>query len=203
MSSSVQETANNNQPLPQAKVDNNQPESDAFKNIQAVSSKDNILGDLNAPIKIVQFSDLQCGFCKIFFTTIKQIVKEYNGKVALVYRHHPVLSGKGGNSYLVAEATECAKELGGQNKFWEYLDNFIKARENNRELSENLLIELAKETGFDSDKFTSCLKSGKYSSKIDTQSNDAQKSGARGVPYSVLILNNKPTSVILGNYPIR
>lgn len=191
---------NNNQLLPLAGEGGNQQE--AFKNIQAVDPKDNILGDPNAPIKIVMFSDLQCGFCKMFLITMKQIVEEYDGKVALVYRHHPILSDKEGPSYLAAEATECARELGGQNKFWEYLDNFIKARENNREPLRGLFIELAKETGIDSNKFTSCLESGRHSSRIDVQSNDAQRAGARGVPFSVLVLNNEPTSVISGNYPI-
>ncbi|MCH7759719.1 thioredoxin domain-containing protein, partial [Patescibacteria group bacterium] len=46
-------------------------------NIKAVSSDDHIKGDLNALVKIVEFSDIECPFCKRFHITMQRIMDEY------------------------------------------------------------------------------------------------------------------------------
>ena len=95
-------------------------------NIRSVSGNDHILGNVNAPIKIVEFSDLECPFCKSFHQTMKKIMEEYgkSGKVAWVYRHFPIdqLHSKARKE---AEATECAAEQGGEIKFWGYIDRLF------------------------------------------------------------------------------
>ena len=55
-----------------------------------VSANDHINGDIDAPIKLVLFSDMQCPFCKSFHATLKQVMNEYNGQVAIIYRHLPL-----------------------------------------------------------------------------------------------------------------
>lgn len=83
-------------------------------------SDDHILGDANAPVTIIEYSDFQCPFCRAFFNdTYGQLKKNYidTGKAKLVYRHFPLdfhpMAPKS------AEAVECA---GAQNKFWEMHD---------------------------------------------------------------------------------
>ena len=58
--------------------------------MKPVSDGDHILGDKNASVKIVEFSDTECPFCKRFHTTMQQVVKDNNGQVAWVYRHFPL-----------------------------------------------------------------------------------------------------------------
>src|SRR3989344_4359654 len=53
-----------------------------------VSAGDHILGNPEAPIKIIEFSDTECPFCKKVHPTLKEIISNYgkSGQVAWVYR---------------------------------------------------------------------------------------------------------------------
>lgn len=78
-----------------------------------------ILGNKNAPVIIIEFSDLQCPFCKRFMNdTFPEIKKDYidKGKAKFAFRHFP-LSSIHPNARLAHEAALCANE---QSKFWEY-----------------------------------------------------------------------------------
>jgi protein-disulfide isomerase len=78
-----------------------------------------LLGDKNAKVTIVEFSDFQCPFCEAFYTdTLSQLKKEYldTGKAHLAFRHFPIESLHP-NAPTAHEAAECANEQG---KFWEY-----------------------------------------------------------------------------------
>lgn len=84
-----------------------------------------ILGDQNAKITIVEFSDFQCPFCESFFTsTFPELKKNYidTGKVKLAFRHYPLTSIHP-NAETAHNAAECANEQG---KFWEYHDLLFK-----------------------------------------------------------------------------
>ncbi|MFA6898331.1 MAG: thioredoxin domain-containing protein, partial [Candidatus Paceibacterota bacterium] len=61
-------------------------------NLKAVSADEHILGNPNAQLKIVEFSDTECPFCKTFHTTMQQIVSKYGktGEIAWIYRHFPL-----------------------------------------------------------------------------------------------------------------
>ena len=76
-------------------------------------------------MKVVEFSDLECPFCKRFHATMQQTVAAYGGQVAWVYRHFPIdqLHSKAPKE---AEATECAAELGGNDKFWAYTNRLME-----------------------------------------------------------------------------
>jgi len=79
---------------------------------------DHIMGNPEAPIMIIEYSDLECPFCKRFSGTMKEIVSESNGNVAWVYRHwivHPGALAKAG-------AAECVTKLKGNDAFWKYVD---------------------------------------------------------------------------------
>lgn len=90
-----------------------------------ISAADHIWGDPNAPVKIIEYSDLQCPFCQRFHPTMQQIVTEYKGQVAWVYRHFP-LEQIHPHARKEAEAAECAAELGGNNAFWVFVDALFK-----------------------------------------------------------------------------
>lgn len=89
--------------------------------MRPVSRDDHILGDINAEIIIVEYSDLDCPFCKVFHNTMHQVVEKSEGKVAWVYRHYPIPQLHP-NAPKKAEETECAWELGGNEAFWKYTD---------------------------------------------------------------------------------
>lgn len=81
-----------------------------------------VRGKSDAPVMIVEFSDFQCPFCSRVHPTVKQVIKEYGDKVALVYKHFP-LNSIHPRAQKAAEAAECAKDQG---KFWEFHDQLIE-----------------------------------------------------------------------------
>ena len=104
------------------------PKDPALDKVEPVSDKDHLLGNPSAPVKIVEYSDLDCPFCKTFHATLQQIMEDYGkqGKVAWVYRHFP-LAQLHPDAPRKAEATECATELGGQQAFWALTDQIMSA----------------------------------------------------------------------------
>lgn len=163
----------------------------SINNIKPVTQEDHIRGNPQAPVKIVEFSDLECPYCKRFHTTMKQILTTYKDKVAWVYRHFP-LDSLHPKARKEAEATECAAELGGNEKFWEYVDRIFEITPSNNGLDLDKLPQIAEEIGLDRVKFESCLNSGKYASKIAQHLADAVNSGAKGTPFNIVIaLNGK------------
>ena len=99
--------------------DNNAIETAKENNVKNVSSADHIRGNPNAKVKVIEFSDPECPFCKRFHKTMNQIIDEYgkSGQVAWVYRHFP-LDAIHSKARKESEALECANEQGGSAKFW-------------------------------------------------------------------------------------
>lgn len=159
------------------------PKSGAFRPVDA---SDHILGDPNAPVKIIEYSDLECPFCKRFHPTMQQVLEAYNGQVAWVYRHFP-LDSIHPKARREAEATECAAELGGNAKFWEYVEELFRITPSNNGLNLSLLPQIAESVGLDAAQFNTCLNSGKYEDKVDRDLQEAIAAGARGTPYSIIV----------------
>src|SRR3989344_8831460 len=147
-------------------VNNQQPQqvvqqTGDLEQMKPVTAEDHIRGDINAPVKIVEYSDTECPFCKRFHNTMKQVVAEYGSQVAWVYRHFP-LDSLHEKARKEAEATECAAELGGNEKFWAYLDRLMEVTPSNDGLDSAELPKIAAYVCLDVTQFNTCLSSGKY-----------------------------------------
>lgn len=177
-----------------------QPQDTSFTNIEPVSKNDYIRGNKNAPIMIVEYSDLECPFCKNFHNTMKDVVEAYGDDVAWVYRHAP-LDELHKNARKEAEAVECAGDLGGNDGFWAYMDRLIDITPSNDGLALSKLPEIAEYVGLNRAKFESCLASGKFAEKIQAQFNNVTQSGFRGTPYSVIVVEGTPVDIIPGALP--
>lgn len=172
------------------------------ESIKPISDIDHIFGDSDASVKIVEFSDLECPFCKKFHFTMRKIMDEYgaDGRVAWIYRHFP-LDALHSQARKEAVATECANELGGNEKFWQYVDKIFEITPSNNDLDLELLPKFADELGFDKNNFGVCLNSKRYNEHIQADVDDAQNSGAQGTPYTVVIVSNGKKFVINGAQP--
>lgn len=85
----------------------------------AVSEEDDhLLGSETAQVKIIEYSDFECPYCKNFHETLKKIVAESNGSVSWVYRHWPIHQ----NSLEKLIAAECVAKIKGTDAFWKYTD---------------------------------------------------------------------------------
>jgi protein-disulfide isomerase len=109
-----------------------------------------------------------------------------SGKVAWVYRHFP-LDQLHSKARKEAEATECAGELGGNEKFWSYLDRLMEITPANNGLDLAELPKIAQYVGLDVSKFNACLDSGKYAKKVQEQLTNAEATGGRGTPWSIVV----------------
>ena len=89
--------------------------------IRPLTTGDHIRGDADAPVKIIEFSDLQCPYCKSFHPIMQQVMDQYQGQVVWAYRHLP-LESIHSSARPLAEGSECAARLGGNDAFWQYVD---------------------------------------------------------------------------------
>ena len=170
-------------------------------NLVSVTEKDHIIGDKNAELVIVEYSDTECPFCKTFHKTMKEVVQNYDGKVAWVYRHFPIaqLHSKASKE---AEATECAAELGGNQGFWKYLDKIFETTNSNNSLDPNELPKIATAIGLDGNAFNACLSSSRYAELVKKSVEEAIKAGALGTPYSVIVTRDGQKILINGAEPL-
>ncbi len=171
-------------------------------NMVPVGLTDHIQGNISAPVTIVEYADTDCPFCKEYNNTLHQIMNTYtHGEVAWVYRHfafHP-------NAPKEAEATECAAKLGGNDKFWQYLDLVFSKKDFTKTpyvgLDPKELPVLAGSIGLDKAAFNDCLGSGQFTQKIADDYQNAVKAGAEGTPYSILVTHAGKIAITSGAVP--
>jgi protein-disulfide isomerase len=170
--------------------------------MKPISAEDHILGNPGASVIIVEYSDTECPFCKQFHQTLRRVMNEYgkDGKVAWVYRHFPIdsLHPKARKE---AEALECANELGGSEKFWQYTNLLYETTPSNNGLDPAELPKMATTVGLDAKAFSSCLSSGRYAAKVEAQYQDAVGTGAQGTPNSILLTSDGTKTVVEGAQP--
>lgn len=188
-------------PTPQAGVGTPTTEETPEITVAPVTESDHILGNPNAPMVIVEYSDFDCPFCKNFHETMQQIMAEYgkDGKVAWVYRHFP-LQQLHPNAPKIAEASECVAKLGGNDAFWKFADSVFGERGINEPTAMTRLAEFAKSAGANEAKFNECFTAGTFTQAIADDVNEAVAAGARGTPYSLILIGGQQI-VINGAQP--
>lgn len=167
---------------------------DAFGQ-QAVTKDDHIRGNPNAPIVMVEYSDLECPYCKNFHTTMHTLMDTYgkSGDMAWVYRHFPLSFHT--KAQKEAEATECIAEQLGEDKFWDYVDQIYAITPSNNKLEASELPRLATAVGADLEKFNECLVSGQTAPKVAADITIGREAlGPQGGTPHTLILLKKPVT---------
>lgn len=192
------ETSNN--PGPQAIAEQ---QSGNLEQMTAITSEDHIRGNPNAPVKIVEYSDMECPFCKRFHSTMQQVMDEYgkDGKVAWVYRHFP-LDSIHSKARPEAVAAECANEIGGNDAFWKFTDRFFEITpSNNQTQIETVIPQIVREIGLDENAFQTCFESGKYDQHIQDNLDNAIATGGNGTPWSIVVTANGKKYPLSGAQP--
>lgn len=172
------------------------------KTMRPVSeSRDHIRGNPDAPVTIVEYSDFECPFCKRFHPTVKQIVEESKGNVRWVYRHFP-LDELHSKARKEAAASECAAELGGNDAFWKFADRFYELTPSNNNTDiQTVLPRVARDIGLDSEKFSSCLASGRYDGRVAEDHDNALATGGNGTPWSLVVSRKGKVYPLSGAQP--
>lgn len=172
-------------------------------NVRPVSSDDHIRGNPDAPVKIVEYSDFECPFCKRFHSTMQQVMDEYgeDEQVAWIYRQFPLdqLHSKARGE---AVASECAADIGGNDAFWEFTDRFFELTPSNNQTNiDTILPQIAREIGIDQDLFQACLEGNKFDRHVQDDVENATATGGGGTPWSVVIAPNEATFPLSGAQP--
>ncbi len=164
------------------------PQTGDFTKVQPVIASDHIMGNANAPVKVIEFADLECPYCQQFHQTMEQISQQYATSVAWVFRNYPIpeLHPKAPHE---AQAAECAAKLGGNAVYWKYIDTLYATTPANNGLDPAELPQIASQVGLDVNAFNSCLSSTYGQDIITKQSQEAIADGALGTPYSIVMLN--------------
>lgn len=152
---------------------------------------DHILGNPNAPIKLVEYMDLECPHCKIFNTTMQQVMQYYDqakpGMIAWVERPFP-LAQIHSKAPEEAQAAECAAAQGGDAEYYKYIDEIFAVTPSDNGLDLAQLPAIAQKDGLDVTKFNQCVSSGQFAKRVQDSYNEAIKAGGQGTPYTLIMV---------------
>jgi protein-disulfide isomerase len=162
------------------------------ESVKPIAKEDNLIGNLEAPVQIIVYSDFSCPFCSDFKDTMDIVKKEFAGKTVIAFRHFFISSHI--NAFPAALASECAGEQG---KFWEMHDKLFELNKSNSLSAENYG-KSAKEIVLDEKKFNNCLIKGTYKEKIAKSVLDAKSIGVIGTP--TVFVNG---DLLTGAYPME
>ena len=160
------------------------------------NSQDHWRGNTNARYVWVEYSDLECPFCKRIHPDLVKLTSE-NPDIAWVFRHYPLpFHPKAQKS---AEAVECAQELGGTEAFWKMNDAIF---EKMPDLELTQLSDVASEIGLDSAAFQQCVDSGKFANKVKSEQEEGTKAGVQATPTGVIYdMKTGKTKLVEGALP--
>lgn len=166
-------------------VENDSPIAEDLPSVVDIKMGSNqVLGDKNAPVQIIEFSDFQCPFCRSFWEgAYSEIKSKYidTGKVALEFRDYPLDFHPA--AVISARAARCA---GDQNMFWQMHDKIFS--EQAEQGTGTIYYEAsdiknwAKEIGLNTQTFNTCLDSDKYADDVQDDFKAGQKYGVSGTP---------------------
>ncbi len=149
-----------------------------YLKLPAIQDNDIAIGPKDARVRIIEFSDFQCPYCRTFHADMAKALKEYDGKVLFVYKHLPL------SFHLQAEnaalAASCAYEQG---KFQSYADHlFARQDEWGKTVGTQRFKDYAWNLGLNGRMFTQCLDTKKYQDKVDGDMAEAASFSISGTP---------------------
>jgi protein-disulfide isomerase len=138
-----------------------------------------VLGQADAKVTIVEFSDFQCPFCGRVVDTVKQIEKNYGKDVRVAFKHNPLPMHP--DAPYAAKAAVAASRQG---KFWEMHDKLFEATNSHKPdaLKPAAILEMAKQIGLDTDRFLKDVDAPATADQITADQAQARQIGAQGTP---------------------
>jgi len=133
------------------------------------------IGSSNPKLTIVEFGDFNCPLCANSYKKIRDISINYEKDVKIIYRDFPVRE----SSIELATAGRCAGEQG---LFWPMYDKLFQNQSQFNSEKPNQVIEMAKQIGVDTNKFTECLASNKFLNNIKKDFTDGEIAEVTGTP---------------------
>lgn len=165
-----------------------------------LSPFDYVLGNRDAEVVLIEYSDLECPFCEKFHPTGKQAVEEYGDKIAWAYRHFP-LETIHPRALPGAVASECVGKEAGSEGFWKFIDMVFT--DQTKYLTDEGLREAAIASGANGDSFDSCFSSNEFEEKVRDMASRATEIGVTGTPATFVINKSGDVWLVPGAVPFE
>ena len=180
-------TLNGEQPAPDAQQPTPEPQTTGSltqDDIAKLTADTYVKGDKSAQILWIEYSDLECPFCKRLHDSgaIKNLETKYGSKLAFAFKHYPLPFHP--TAMPAAQAAECVGEAGGSAKYFAFVESiFVKGTP-----TQAVIDAAVKEVGLNATTIKTCADAGKFKSRIDAHmAEGSSKFGVNGTPGNVLI----------------
>jgi len=194
-------------------ADDNQPKSiyasnkevpdleNKLKAVRTVDSSDRIKGNLQAPLKVVVYGDLECPACRYFDGEINKVYQAYasTSQMVIAMRHFPLPFHQLAEP--LALTAECMREQGGDEKFFQYVEKVYEETPEGGQLPRAKIASIATDLGANAATLKACVDSKKYKSVIERDTKEATVAGAPGTPYVVIFTPKGERKAIFGGVP--
>ena len=158
----------------------------------AREAQGHLLGNPNAPVKIIEFSDFECPYCAQFATVTEPDVRKRlveTGEASFRYFDYPLPQHR--NTWAASHAAACAEEQG---KFWEMHDRIFAGQNDwNTQATRNprpIFQGYARELGLDVAKWGQCVETERYRRKIEANRAEGDRRQISGTP--TFFVNDRP-----------
>ncbi|HEY2056092.1 MAG TPA: thioredoxin domain-containing protein [Solirubrobacterales bacterium] len=157
-------------------------QSEVGKLLSGIPQSEMTLGKSDAPVKIFEYGDLQCPFCKANAEEVTPPIIENeirNGEANITFRNFVIIGPQS------IPAGEAALAAGVQGKAWNYIELFYRnqGEENSGYVTENFIESIARSAEIpDMAQWNKERKSGKFKKQVEATTKQAQKLGFEGTP---------------------
>jgi protein-disulfide isomerase len=140
-----------------------------------VSPADHAQGPADAPVTLVEYGDYECPYCGRAYPVVKALQKRLGKQLRFVFRNFPLRE----THHHAEAAAETAEFAATQDKFWEMHDLIY---ENQQDLSDELLSDLAKRLKLDATDLARALETGEFAERVQKDFSGGVRSGVNGTP---------------------
>ncbi len=140
---------------------------------------------------LIEYTDLECPFCKKFHPTVEAVMKDYDGRMRYSMKHFPL------NIHPKAQKEALAAECAGQqNQFFEFVDAIFATTPSNNKLEESVLFDTASQLGLQMDQFKTCVETESFAQEVADDAVEAQATGGTGTPHTIIV--DKDGNIVTG-----
>ncbi|MFO8073973.1 MAG: DsbA family protein [Polyangia bacterium] len=141
------------------------------------------LGNPDAPIEVVSFSDFQCGWCKRAAAELRRLQHAHPNRIVLYFKHFPLSYHP--HSVDAARAAEAARL---QDAFWEMHDLLFAHAHDLHAVG--VWTSLAKKAGIDPERFVCEMESDEVRNRVVADRAEGEAIGVDGTPF--FLINGVP-----------
>lgn len=143
-----------------------------------IRTSDPIAGNQQAKVRLIEFADFQCAYCRQMQSVLAKVISEYQGQVFLVWKDFP--NPMHTEAFTAALAARCAQK---QDKFWQYHDLLFA---NQDALSRTLYNKIALQLDLNLMEFNQCLDGRETAALVGDGLTDGQRLGVDATPYLII-----------------